>query len=101
MKIEYGRQAKAIPLSQVENGQVFRPLDNEHLYIASDLTAADNLFADDINDYVSDPQELGTTPSRTSYYDFVVCYDITFNTIALMDHQTQVEVLDCTLRIEN
>lgn len=101
MRIEYSKQVEAIPLGQVDNGRVFRPLDDEHLYIASDLTAADDLFADNINDYVSDPQELGTTPSRTCYHDFVVCYDIMFNTIALMDQQTKVEVLDCTLRIEN
>lgn len=104
MKIEYVNQLVPTRLEKVNPGKVFRPTNSQRLYIATSLTALDNLFTDNEevwDDYVDNPQNIATTVYYDTFGDWVVCYDIEFKTICVMHCATEVYVLNTTLQIED
>lgn len=104
MKIEYVNQLIPTRLEKVNPGKVFRPTNSQRLYIATDLTALDDLFTDreDMWDkYIDNPQNIMGTVECDSFGDWVVCYDIEFKTICVMHYATEVYVLNTTLQIED
>ena len=104
MKVEYVNQAIPIRLEKVNPGEVFRPTNSQHLYIATDRTALDNLFTDDPDmwyEYIENPQNIVSTIEYGAFGDWVACYDIDFKTLCVMHCATEVYVLNATLQIEN
>ena len=104
MKIEYVNQLIPTRLEKVNPGKVFRPTNSQRLYIATSLTALDDLFTDSAtvwDAYVDNPQNIMSTVGYDTFGDWVVCYDIEFKTICVMHCATEVCVLNATLQIED
>ena len=104
MKVKYVNQAVPIRLEKVNPGEVFRPTNSQHLYIATDRTALDRIFVDDEDawyEYIENPQYIMSTIENGAFGDWVVCYDIEFKTLCIMHCATEVYVLNATLQIEN
>lgn len=104
MKIEYVNQSTPVRLEKVNPGEVFCPTNSQRLYIATDLTALDDLFTDneDVWDqYTDNPQNIASTVHHGTFGDWVACYDIVFKTICVMHKATEVYVLNTTLQIED
>lgn len=104
MKVEYVNQSTPIRLEKVQPGEVFRPTNSQHLYIATDRTILDDIFIGDVDawyEYIENPQNIVSTIERGALGDWVVCYDIEFKTLCIMHCATEVYVLNATLQIEN
>lgn len=104
MKIEYVNQLIPTRLEKVNPGKVFRPTNSQRLYIATDLTALDDLFTDNKevwDEYADNPQGIMGVVEYDTFGDWVVCYDIEFKTICVMHCATEVYVLNTTLQIED
>lgn len=104
MKIEYVNQLIPTRLEKVNPGKVFRPTNSQRLYIATELTALDNLFTDNEeiwDEYADNPQNIMSTVGYDTFGDWVACYDIVFKTICVMHKATEVYVLNTTLQIED
>ena len=103
MKVEYVNQNTPVRLKAVSSGEVFRPTNSQRLYIATDLTALDDLFTDSVtvwDSYVDNPQGIMGVVEYDTFGDWVVCYDIEFKTICVMHSATEVCVLNATLQVE-
>lgn len=104
MKIEYVNHPIPVRLEQVRPGEVFRPTNSQRLYIATNLTALDDLFTDreDVWDkYIDNPQNITGTVECDTFGDWVVCYDIAFQSVCVMHYATEVCVLNATLQIKD
>lgn len=104
MKVKYVNQPTPTCLEQVKPGEVFCPTNSQRLYIATELTALDDLFTDNEeiwDEYMDNPQNIAPTVHCGTFHDWVVCYDIEFKTICVMHKATDVYVLNATLQIEN
>ena len=104
MKVEYVNQTVPVRLKAVDSGEVFRPTNSQRLYIATDLTALDDLFTDSEAVWVSykdNPQNIMSTVGYNTFGDWIVCYDIEFKTLCVMHSATEVCVLNATLQVED
>lgn len=104
MKVKYANPLVPIRLGKVNPGEVFRPTNTQHLYIATDRTALDRIFVDDEDawyEYIENPQNIVSLVENGAFGDWVVCYDIEFKTLCIMHSATEAYVLNATLQIEN
>ena len=102
MKVFYNAKPKTYrPLSDVPMGEIIRPTNSQELYLVSDMTICDPLFdtvvEDVILDKVYNPQDIDIE----NCWETLTCLTrIKDGTWWFTPSDTEVEVMDCYLNIE-